>query len=146
MCSSWYPRAAFYQDLLDALERACADGVAARASNRLSSAHDASHYLLTPQAVVSPASVEEVAGVLAGCAAVGAPVTFRSGGTSLSGQAGTAGVLVDTRRHFRRITVLDGGDRVRTGPGATVRAVNTRLARHGRKLGPDPASEIACTI
>ncbi len=27
-----------------------------------------------------------------------------------------------------------------------MRAVNTRLARHGRKLGPDPASEIACTI
>src|SRR5439155_1668128 len=66
--------------------------------------------------------------------------------TSLSGQAGTDGVLVDTRRHLRGIAVLDGGDRVRTGPGATVRAVNTRLARHGRKLGPDPASEIACTI
>jgi len=31
-------------------------------------------------------------------------------------------------------------------PGATVRAVNARLARHGRKLGPDPASESACTI
>ena len=24
--------------------------------------------------------------------------------------------------------------------------VNTRLARYGRKLGPDPASESACTI
>ena len=39
--------------------------------------------------------------------------------------------------HFRRVDVLEGGDRVRTGPGATVRAVNARLARHGRKLGPD---------
>src|SRR3954451_18999290 len=111
--------AAVPQELLDALERACADGVAARASDRLSSAHDASHYLLTPQAVVSPDSVDEVAAVLAGCAAVGTPVTFRSGGTSLSGQEGTDGVLVDTRRHFRQVTVLDGGDRVRTGPGAT---------------------------
>ena len=55
-------------------------------------------------------------------------------------------MLIDTRRHFRDIQVLDGGRRVRTGPGATVRAVNLRLARHGRKLGPDPASEIACTI
>jgi D-lactate dehydrogenase len=27
-----------------------------------------------------------------------------------------------------------------------VRQTNARLARHGRKLGPDPASEIACTI
>lgn len=42
--------------------------------------------------------------------------------------------------------MLDDGARVRTQPGATVRGVNARLARHGRKLGPDPASEIACTI
>ncbi|WP_236966541.1 FAD-binding oxidoreductase [Marisediminicola antarctica] len=27
-----------------------------------------------------------------------------------------------------------------------MRQVNSRLLRHGRKLGPDPASEIACTI
>ncbi|MDQ1530829.1 MAG: D-lactate dehydrogenase, partial [Microbacteriaceae bacterium] len=134
------------RDLVEALERICADGVAARATDRLSSAHDASHYLLTPQAVVSPASATEVAEVLAASRAARVPVTFRSGGTSLSGQASSDGLLVDTRRHFRRIQVLDDGDRVRTGPGATVRAVNTRLARHGRKLGPDPASEIACTI
>lgn len=120
--------------------------VRARATDRLASAHDASHYLLTPRAVVVPTSVEEVAAVLAATQRLGVPVTFRSGGTSLSGQAGTSGVLVDTRRGFREIAVLDGGLRVRTGPGATVRAVNNRLVRHGRKLGPDPASEIACTI
>ena len=133
------------QELLTALEGA-SSGVAARATDRLSAAHDASHYLLTPQAVVSPASTAELVAVLAASRAHGVPVTFRSGGTSLSGQASSDGVLVDTRRHFRQVEVLDGGARVRTGPGATVRSVNTRLARHGRKLGPDPASEIACTI
>jgi D-lactate dehydrogenase len=131
--------------LVAALEDACAR-VAARATDRLSSAHDASHYLLTPQAVVTPSDAREVAAVLAASRRQGVPVTFRSGGTSLSGQASTAGVLVDTRRGFRRIEVLGEGALVRTGPGATVRAVNTRLARHQRKLGPDPASEIACTI
>jgi D-lactate dehydrogenase len=131
--------------LLQALEKACSS-VATRATDRLSAAHDASHYLLTPQAVASPASRNEVAALFAACRQQGVPLTFRSGGTSLSGQAGTAGVLVDTRRHFRAVTVLDDGDRVRCEPGATVRAVNTRLLRHGRKLGPDPASEIACTI
>ncbi|BDZ47481.1 hypothetical protein GCM10025866_33900 [Naasia aerilata] len=74
------------------------------------------------------------------------PVTFRSGGTSLSGQAGTDGVLVDTRKGFRHIAVLNEGLRVRAGSGATLRSVNARLLRYGRKLGPDPASEIACTI
>ncbi len=119
---------------------------AVRATDRLAAAHDASHYQLTPQAVVAPRDATEVGAALAAASAAGVPVTFRSGGTSLSGQAGSDGLLLDTRRHFRDITVLDDGARVRTGPGATVRAVNTRLARHGRKLGPDPASEIACTI
>ena len=73
-------------------------------------------------------------------------MTFRSGGTSLSGQASTDGILIDTRKAFRRIDVLDGGARVRAQPGATVRQVNARLARHGFRLGPDPASEVACTI
>lgn len=120
--------------------------VAARATDRLALAHDASHYLLTPQAVASPSTTGQVAALFGVSRARGVPMTFRSGGTSLSGQAGSAGVLVDTRRNFRSIEVLDGGRRVRTGPGATVRMVNARLARHGRKLGPDPASEIACTI
>ncbi|OIQ80511.1 putative FAD-linked oxidoreductase [mine drainage metagenome] len=55
-------------------------------------------------------------------------------------------MLVDVRRHFTGIEVLDDGARVRVEPGVTVRAVNARLARSGRKLGPDPASEAACTI
>ncbi len=42
--------------------------------------------------------------------------------------------------------MLDEGRRVRAQPGATVRQVNARLAPYGRRLGPDPASEIACTI
>ncbi|MGU3587172.1 FAD-binding and (Fe-S)-binding domain-containing protein [Rhodococcus sp. C26F] len=132
--------------LLTALQDAVPDGVAARASDRLGFAHDASHYLLVPQAVVTPRIPDQVAALLKVSAAYGVGLTFRSGGTSLSGQASNDGILVDTRRHFRQIDVLDGGDRVRVQPGATIRAVNTRLARFGRKLGPDPASEVACTI
>ncbi|NJP87960.1 FAD-binding oxidoreductase [Nonomuraea sp. FMUSA5-5] len=113
-----------------------------RASDRLGLAHDASHYLLTPQAVLVPESAEQVAALLR----AGLPLTFRSGGTSLSGQAVSEHLLVDTRRHFRSIEVLDGGARVRVQPGAVLRQVNARLAPYGRKLGPDPASESACTI
>lgn len=109
-------------------------------------AHDASHYLLRPHTVCTPASIEQVAELLADASRSGRPVTFRSGGTSLSGQSVTDQVLVDTRASFRGIEVLDGGERVRVQPGATVREVNARLARYVRRLGPDPASEIACTI
>ncbi|MGA5760273.1 FAD-binding and (Fe-S)-binding domain-containing protein [Nonomuraea bangladeshensis] len=113
-----------------------------RASDRLGMAHDASHYLLTPEAVLVPESAGQVAALLR----TGLPLTFRSGGTSLSGQGVSEHLLVDTRRHFRDIEVLDGGARVRVQPGAVLRQVNARLAPYGRKLGPDPASESACTI
>ncbi|MGR7000413.1 FAD-binding oxidoreductase [Yinghuangia aomiensis] len=112
--------------------------VAARASDRLAAAHDASHYLIVPQAVVRPRDVPHMAALFRATAAHGVAVTFRSGGTSLSGQAGGAEVLVDTRRHFRGIEVLDDGARVRVEPGATVRAVNTRLRPVRPEARPRP--------
>ena len=117
-----------------------------RATDRLKMAHDASHYLLVPESVATPRTAADVAALFRASHESGVPLTFRSGGTSLSGQGVTAGILADTRAQFRRVQVLDGGARVRVQPGATVRTVNAHLARHGRKLGPDPASEIACTI
>ncbi|WP_040168166.1 FAD-binding and (Fe-S)-binding domain-containing protein [Microbacterium gorillae] len=122
-----------------------AERIRTRAIDRHAYASDASHYLHVPDAVVIAADAAEVAAIMR--ASAGAThVTFRSGGTSLSGQASGDGILVDVRRGFRRIDVLDGGKRVRVQPGATMRAVNARLARYGHRLGPDPASEAACTI
>ncbi|WP_053205477.1 FAD-binding and (Fe-S)-binding domain-containing protein [Jiangella muralis] len=136
---------------VDALRAAVGSAqVSDRIADRARMAHDASHYLLTPAAVVTPASVPEVAALLATAHRDGVALTFRSGGTSLSGQAGTDAVLVDTRRHFGAVTVLDDDDgvrvRVRAEPGAVVRRVNAALAPYGRRLGPDPASEAACTV
>ncbi|MGD9989274.1 FAD-binding and (Fe-S)-binding domain-containing protein [Pseudonocardia sp.] len=132
------------QHLHEALRGHCI--VHDRLSDRLAHAHDASHFRLVPAAVARPHDAQAVGRLFAAAKTAGLALTFRSGGTSLSGQAGTAGVLVDTRARFRTIEVLDGGLRVRVGPGATVRQVNARLAGFGRKLGPDPASEVACTV
>src|SRR5690606_10092099 len=107
------------------------DRVRDRAIDVHAAAHDASHYLLLPRAVVVAEDAGEVAAVLAAATEERASVTFRSGGTSLSGQAGTDGLQIDTRRAFRAIAIEDGGARVRVQPGATVRQVNTRLLRHG---------------
>jgi D-lactate dehydrogenase len=123
------------------------DRVSTRALDRHALAHDASHFLLVPRLVARPRSTLEVAALLRACGRAAAPVTFRSGGTSLSGQAVTEHVLADTRRHFQdRIEVLDHGARVRVDPGVTVRRVNATLAPYRTKIGPDPASEGACTI
>ncbi len=120
--------------------------VQSRSIDRFARAHDASHYLLVPDAVVSPVDAAGMARVFDAVRAAGRTLTFRSGGTSLSGQGVSGDILVDTRSAFRSIRISDDGATVSVGPGATVRQVNTRLARHRRKLGPDPASEIACTI
>lgn len=122
------------------------DTVSTRDLDRYAMAHDASHYLLVPQGVATPRNAADVGALLRRSRELGLPATFRSGGTSLSGQALSDSLLINTRQHFRGIEVLDGGARVRVEPGATVRSVNARLAAFGRKLGPDPASEIACTV
>jgi len=134
--------------VLSAFRAAVADPtqVKTRALDLHAGAHDASHFLLIPKAVVVAGNADEVGRLLRASAVQGVPLTFRAGGTSLSGQALTNGVLVDVRRNFKAIEVLDDGARVRVQPGVTVRALNARLAPYGRKFGPDPASESACTI
>ncbi|MFE9444430.1 FAD-binding and (Fe-S)-binding domain-containing protein [Streptomyces sp. NPDC006602] len=114
--------------------------------DRVAQANDASHYLLTPQAVVVAGSTQDVTELMTAAGRADVALTFRAGGTSLSGQAVTDSVLVDTRRGFRGVEVLDDGRAVRVEPGATVGAVNAALRPYGTKLGPDPASESACTI
>lgn len=134
--------------MLDALRAAVEHPtqVSNRAIDLHSLAHDASHFLLIPQAVAVPFDADEVGRLLQAAAAQGIPLTLRSAGTSLSGQAVTDGVLVDVRKHFKDIDVLDDGARVKVQPGVTVRMLNARLSRYGRKFGPDPASETACTV
>ena len=134
--------------LAESLRACVADAARVRTStiDRRAVAHDASHFLLHPQAVVAPSSADEVARLLRGAAAAGIGLTFRAGGTSLCGQASTDKVLADVRRHFTQVEVLDDGARVRVQPGVVVDEVNARLAPHGTKLGPDPASSRACTI
>lgn len=117
-----------------------------RTTDILSYSHDASHYLLKPKAIYTPENKEQLAEIFALATELGIGVTFRSGGTSLSGQATSDGFLIDTRKNFRGIKISNEGAQALVSPGATVRAVNTSLARFKRKLGPDPASEVACTI
>lgn len=140
------PASPEFEALAVSLEAGSSAAASSKEIDRLAMAHDASHYLLVPQGIVRPSSADDVAAVMSSASKAGLPVTFRSGGTSLSGQAVSDGVMVDTRRAFRGLEVLDDGRRVRVQPGATVGAVNGALRRYGRKIGPDPASSSACTI
>ncbi|MFI6875516.1 FAD-binding and (Fe-S)-binding domain-containing protein [Streptomyces sp. NPDC050400] len=109
-------------------------------------ASDASPYRLVPRVVVIAETVGDVAAVLRFARENRRHVVFRAAGTSLNGQAQGDDILVDVRRHWTGVEVLDGGDRARIQPGTTVGRANITLSRHGRLMGPDPASSSACTV
>jgi D-lactate dehydrogenase len=120
--------------------------VLVRAIDRAAYASDASVYRLVPQAVVQPQSEAEVRGLFALSQERGVPMTFRTAGTSLSGQAVSDGLLVDLSKHWSRVEVLDGGERVRVQPGVIGGHVNAVLRRWDRRIGPDPASIDTCMM
>jgi D-lactate dehydrogenase len=109
-------------------------------------ASDASPYRLIPRVVVMAHDTGDVAKVFGYARRTRTPVVLRGGGTSLNGQGQTDGILVDVRRHWRGIEVLDGGDRARVRPGTVLGYANRVLAEYGSRLGPDPASTDIATI
>ncbi|MFJ7627545.1 FAD-binding and (Fe-S)-binding domain-containing protein [Streptomyces sp. NPDC097595] len=123
-----------------------ADKVLWKVSDLVKYASDASPYRFVPQVVVVPEDLDDISAILSYAHGKGRDVVFRAAGTSLNGQAQGEDILVDVRRNWAGIEVLDDGARARIRPGTTVVRANAALARHGRLLGPDPASAIACTI
>ncbi|MEV7371840.1 FAD-binding and (Fe-S)-binding domain-containing protein [Streptomyces sp. NPDC090301] len=120
--------------------------VLSKISDLVRYASDASPYRFVPQVVVVAEDIDDISTILSYAHGKGREVVFRAAGTSLNGQAQGEDILVDVRRHWAGVEVLDGGARARVRPGTTVVRANAALAPHGRVLGPDPASAIACTI
>ena len=73
------------------------------------------------------------------------PLVPRGAGTGVAGESLGAGLVVDLSQHFRQIVEV-GAESIRVQPGVTLQEVNTRLAREGRRFGPDPASAGTCTL
>jgi D-lactate dehydrogenase len=111
-----------------------------RLIDRYAYASDASHFYLVPKAIVQPISVAEIQQLFGFSHKNKVSLTFRAGGTSLSGQAVTEGVLVDLSRYWRNISVENKGETVRIEPAVIGGNVNIALKKYGRKMGPDPAS------
>ena len=116
------------------------DRVLSRPLDRLGRSVDASIYRLIPQVVVRPKDLDEVRRLLRYARERGRRITFRTAGTSLSGQAVTDDVLVELAPYWSASRILDGGRRVWTQPGVVGGYLNRILAPLGYRLGPDPAS------
>ncbi len=120
--------------------------VLTRPIDRIAFASDGSLYRLIPQAVVQPMDVAEVRSLFQLSQQQRVPLTFRAGGTSLSGQAITDGILVDIGRHWRASRVEQNGRTIRVQPGLIGAQANQELKLYGAKIGPDPASITAARL
>jgi len=109
-------------------------------------ASDAGFYYLRPKAVVQPVSEQEIISLLEFSHRSKIPMTFRTGGTSLSGQSISDGILVDLSQYWNQLLIEDNGGLVRVQPGITGTMVNTFLKKYKRKIGPDPSSIDAAMI
>jgi len=107
---------------------------------------DASFYRLIPKLVIKAKNIDEVIAIMEETSRRNISVTYRAGGTSLSGQAITDSVLVIAGEHWKEYEVLDNGDRIRLQPGIIGSRANAILAPYKRKIGPDPASINAAMI
>ncbi|WP_423146385.1 FAD-binding and (Fe-S)-binding domain-containing protein [Rubrolithibacter danxiaensis] len=106
----------------------------------VSFAADAGFYHLVPRAVVHPVSEEEIKQLFSFSHQHTIPLVFRTGGTSLSGQSITDGILVDLSQYWNKIQIEKEGEYVRVQPGITGAMVNAYLKKFARKIGPDPSS------
>jgi D-lactate dehydrogenase len=137
ICGSSFASMSISPLLLEILPKA---RVKTRRIDRYAYASDASHFYLLPAAVVQPVCVEEIQNLFAFSHQHQINLTFRAGGTSLSGQGVTDGLLVDLSNYWRKVQPETGGLRVRVEPAAVGAHVNLALKKYGRKIGPDPAS------
>src|SRR3954463_1602046 len=134
------------REVVTALETAGLE-VRSDAGTRGMYSSDASLYRIPPLAVVRPRHVDEVAAALAVARAAGVPFTSRGAGTSVAGNAGGRGIVLDFSRHLHKVLDVDPAARTAVVEPGTVHAVLQKaVTPHGVRFGPDPSTHPRCTI
>lgn len=107
-----------------------------------------SMYCEMPQMVLLPETVEQVQQIMRLCHAEEVPVVARGAGTGLSAGAmpHAGGVLLSLAKFDRILSIDPKARSVRLQPGVRNLAISEAAAEHGLYYGPDPSSQIACTI
>jgi FAD/FMN-containing dehydrogenase/Fe-S oxidoreductase len=106
---------------------------------------DASIFQVQPMGVAVPRDEADVQALVRYAAEQRLPLVPRGAGTGVAGEALGSGLVVDLSQHFRQIVEV-GTDTVRVQPGVTLRDLNARLEREGRRFAPDCASADTCTL
>jgi glycolate oxidase len=105
-------------------------------------------YRELPLLVVLPETVEQVQQVLRICHELAVPVVARGSGTGLCAGAmpHPEGVLLGLAKLDRILEIDPMARTARVQPGVSNLAISGSVARHGLYYGPDPSSQIACSI
>jgi len=101
-----------------------------------------------PLVVALPETVEQVQQVLRICHQLEVPVVARGAGTGLCGGAmpHPEGVLLALSKLDRILEIDPLARTARVQPGVSNLSISEAVACHGLYYGPDPSSQIACTI
>lgn len=101
-----------------------------------------------PDAVVFPASTEEVAGVVSVCAVHRVPIVPRGAGTGYAAGASPSrgGVILSLARLNRVLGVESEALRLHAQAGAITAGIHSAAAASGLYYPPDPGSSTTCTI
>jgi glycolate oxidase subunit GlcD len=101
-----------------------------------------------PDAVVFPASTDEVAGVVSVCAVHRIPIVPRGAGTGYAAGASPTrgGVILSLARLNRVLGVESEAMRIHAQAGAITAGIHKQTAAAGLYYPPDPGSSSTCTI
>ncbi|MHB8488350.1 MAG: FAD-binding oxidoreductase [Candidatus Dormibacteria bacterium] len=101
-----------------------------------------------PDAVVFPASTEEVAGVVSVCAVHRIPIVPRGAGTGYAAGASPSrgGVILSLARLNRVLGIESEALRLHAQAGAVTAGIHAQATAAGLYYPPDPGSSTTCTI
>ena len=134
-------------ELAAALRKAGLSETETGTRRRAEYASDASNYRVAPLAVAFPRTTDDLIAALGVCRELGVPLAGRGAGTSIAGNALSAGLVLDTSRYLNRVLSVDPERRTAVvEPGAVLDSVTRAAAPFGLRFGPDPSTHSRATI
>ncbi len=110
-------------------------------------ASDASIYEEIPEGVAFPKNTGDIQRLVKSSIETGIPITPRSAGTSLAGQATGGGYIMDVSRFMTEIIDIDPENGVaHVQPGVIRDTLNREASAYGLQFGPDTSTTNRCMI
>lgn len=134
-------------DVAADLKRAIGGEVRFDRYSRILYATDASIYEKVPHGVVIPRDRDDIAAAVEIAGDYNLPILPRGAGTSLSGQATNAAIVVDCSKYLDNLVEVNEEEQTCiVQPGLVVAELNRRLEPYNLMYGPDPASLDRATV